>query len=258
MCWVEGRNPTYAGGMAEKGWCVGEKHANGTLRREGIFGGLEGSDCIRKHVIVLLAAFAYNGIRSEEVIAMQVFAANGSPDKQKGNTAMVLAPFLEGMEASGVTTELIYPSELEITPCTGEMHCWYKHPGACIHQDVMQALYPKIKGSDVLILAMPVYIPIPGRMQIFINRLCPLILPELVKHGDRTRARFHDDVEIKKIVLVSSGGWWEKGNFETVTMIAKELALNGGVEFAGALIRPHAILMRSGGVLTENGQVNID
>jgi multimeric flavodoxin WrbA len=189
---------------------------------------------------------------------MKVFAANGSPDRHKGNTAMVLAPFMEGMEESGATTELVYSSDLDITPCTGEMHCWYKHPGVCIHRDVMQTLYPKIKRSDVLILAMPVYIPIPGRMQIFINRLCPLILPELVRQGERTRARFHDDVAIKKIVLVSSGGWWEKGNFETVAMIAKELALNAGVAFAGALIRPHAFLMRSGGVLTEKGQAIID
>lgn len=185
---------------------------------------------------------------------MQVFIANGSPDRRKGNTAMVLAPFLEGMEEYGAQTYLVYTSELKITPCTGEMHCWYKHPGECIHQDVMQELYLKIRQAEVLVLATPVYIPIPGRMQNFINRLCPLILPQLVKQGERTRARFHADVQIRKVLLVSTGGWWETGNFETVTMIAKELAANAGVEFAGALIRPHAFLMKEGGALTEKGQ----
>jgi len=185
---------------------------------------------------------------------MQVFIANGSPDRRKGNTAMVLSPFLEGMEEYGAQTYLVYTSELKIIPCTGEMHCWYKRPGECIHQDVMQELYLKIRQAEVLILATPVYIPIPGRMQNFINRLCPLILPELVKQGERTRARFHADVKIKKVLLVSTGGWWETGNFETVTMIAKELALNAGVEFAGALIRPHAFLMKKEGAFTEKGQ----
>jgi multimeric flavodoxin WrbA len=175
---------------------------------------------------------------------VNVFVVNGSPEKAKGNTAMVLIPFLAGMEKAGAKIDLVYSKELNITPCTGEMHCWYRKPGQCIHQDIMQEIYPRVKAANILIIATPVYIPIPGELQDFINRLCPLILPRVVKVGERTRARFHEDVKIKKILLVSTGGWWERGNFDTVTMIVKELALNGGVEFSGALIRPHAHLMK--------------
>ena len=189
---------------------------------------------------------------------IKVFAANGSPDKAKGNTAMILLPFLEGMEKAGAKVDLVYPADFMIKPCTGEMHCWYRKPGECIQKDDMQAIYPRIKLADVLILATPVYIPLPGEMQNFINRLCPLILPRLEIVGPRTRARFHEDVNIKKILLVSTGGWWEQGNFEVVTMIAKELALNAGVEFSGALIRPHAFLMKQEGRFTSDGQEIID
>jgi len=107
----------------------------------------------------------------------------------------------------------------------------------------MQSVYPKLRKADILVLATPVYIPLPGEMQNFINRLCPFIEPILSKRNGRTRARLHEDVKIKKIALVSTCGWWEKGNFSTVIRIAEELGRDANVEFAGAVLRPHAQLM---------------
>lgn len=59
-------------------------------------------------------------------------------------------------------------------------------------------------------------------------------------HEDRSRAKLRSDVKIGKVVLVSSGGGWEIGNFGTVLRIAEEKAKNWNVEFSGALLRPHA------------------
>jgi NAD(P)H-nitrite reductase large subunit len=84
-------------------------------------------------------------------------------------------------------------------------------------------------------------------MQNLINRLCPPVEPILELRESRTRARFHAEVNIRKIVLVSTCGWWEMGNFGTVLRIAKELAKDANVEFAGAVLRPHAYLMRRNG-----------
>ena len=67
--------------------------------------------------------------------------------------------------------------------------------------------------------------------------------PSLKWRDGRTRAKFHDKVKIRKIVLVSTSGWWELGNFGTVLRIAEELAKNVGQELAGAVLRPHAFLM---------------
>ena len=92
-------------------------------------------------------------------------------------------------------------------------------------------------------LATPVYIPLPGEMQNFINRLCPLIEPILSKRNGRTRACFHGNVKIRRIALVSTCGWWEKGNFSTVIRIVRELARDANVNFAGALLRSHANLL---------------
>ena len=174
----------------------------------------------------------------------QVTVINGSPKTEKGNTARVLVPFIEGMREAGAEVELVYSKKMKIRSCIGEFDCWYKKIGECIHTDDMDGLYPKLKASDILVLATPIYIPLPGEIQNLINRLCPLVEPILEFRDGRTRARFHKDVRISKIALVGSGGWWELGNFETLVRIVEELALNTSVEFAGAVLRPHAILMK--------------
>lgn len=162
----------------------------------------------------------------------------------KGNTALVLAPFIDGMREAGASVELFYAKRLHIQPCTGEFHCWSKKPGQCYIDDDMKRLYPKLRKANILVLATPVYIPLPGEMQNLINRLCPLVEPILEFKEGRTRARFHSDVNIRKIVLVSTCGWWEMENFSTVLRIAEELAKDANVEFTGAVLRPHAYLMR--------------
>lgn len=67
--------------------------------------------------------------------------------------------------------------------------------------------------------------------------------PSLEWRDGRTRAKFHDKVGIRKIVLVSTSGWWETGNFGTGLRIAEELAKDVGQELAGAVLRPHAFLI---------------
>jgi len=104
----------------------------------------------------------------------------------------------------------------------------------------MQSLYPRLRKTDILVLATPVYVPLPGEMQNLINRLVPLMDPSLKNRNNRTRARLRSDTAISKLVLVSTSGWWELGNFGTVLRIAKEFAEDCGVKFIGALLRPHS------------------
>jgi len=182
-------------------------------------------------------------------------AINGSPRMDKGNTAMVLTPFIQGMMDAGSDVELFYASRLKVKPCTcGEFYCWNEMPGECCIKDNMQLLYPKLREADILILATPVYIPLPGEMQNILNRVVALIDPVLEFREERTRARFRKDVGIRKIVLVSTGGWWEKANFGTVLRIIEEIAEDASVEFAGAVLRPHANLMKENKELTRDGE----
>ena len=182
-------------------------------------------------------------------------AINGSPRMERGNTAMILNPFIEGMTDAGSHVELFYASRLKVKPCScGKMYCWTEVPGECCIKDKMELIYPRLKESDIVVLATPVYIPLPGEMQNIINRLCPLLDTVLEFRKGRTRAKFRKDVRIRAIVLVSTGGWWEKGNFGTVVRIAEELAEGASVNFAGAVLRPHAHAMRREGELTQDGR----
>jgi len=167
-------------------------------------------------------------------------AISGSVRMEKSATAKILTPFLEGMKEAGASLELFYAKRLNVKPCTGEFYCWNKKPGQCYINDSMQSLYPKLRDADILVFATPVYIPLPGEMQNIINRLAALIDPALQRKNGRTRARLRADVKISKIVLVSTSGWWETGNFGTVLRIVKEFTEDANVEFAGAVLRPHA------------------
>ena len=107
---------------------------------------------------------------------MKVLAINSSPRMDKGNTALILNPFLEGMKEAGAEVELFYTSKLKIHPCTGEFNCWIKTPGECLHNDDMKMLYPKIAEADVMVFAIPVYVDgVTGPMKNLIDdRMIPL------------------------------------------------------------------------------------
>jgi multimeric flavodoxin WrbA len=174
---------------------------------------------------------------------MQVLVINGSARKEKGYTAMILEPFINGVRDAGAEVNLLYAKQLDVAPCIGDFSCWYKNLGKCHINDIMQSVYPKLREADILVLGIPVYFPLPGAMQNLLNRFMPLMNPILRYRNGHTQIQFHDDVKIKKIVLVSVCGWWEKGNFDTVTRIAKEICQKASVEFAGSILRPHADLL---------------
>jgi multimeric flavodoxin WrbA len=176
---------------------------------------------------------------------MNVTVINGSPRVVKGYTSQILEPFIEGMQNANAKVTLINSHKLKIKPCIGEFHCWFKNPGECILKDDMQSVYNQLKDSDILIIATPVYVPLPGNMQILINRLLPLMEPILENKNGRTRARFHDNIKIKKIMLVATSGWWELGNFNTLKHIVEEIAENFNIELGDFILRPHSTALDS-------------
>jgi hypothetical protein len=118
----------------------------------------------------------------------------------------------------------------------------------------MKLLYNALKESEIMVIATPVYAPLPGELQNILNRLMPIIEPVIdIKEG-RMRARCHSEISVKKVIAMTTGGWWEKENSEVVISIIKEMAKNCNLEFAGSVIRPHADAMVNRGVFTEDGK----
>jgi len=169
----------------------------------------------------------------------KTIVVNGCMRMEKSDTAKILTPFLEGMKQAEADVEMFYIKRMNIQHCEGDFTCWSKNPGICQINDDMQLLYHKMREAEILLFATPVYIPLPGQMQNVLNRMVALIDPVVKTRKGRTRAKFREDVKIKKMVLVSSSAWWEKANFETVERIIQELAEDASVNYAGAVLRPH-------------------
>lgn len=167
---------------------------------------------------------------------MNVLAMNGSPHMENGNTAMIQNPFLEGMKESGADVDLFYIRRLNIEPCSGDMSCWFKHPGKCGKKDDMILIYPKLEEADVIVWASPVYYAgITGPLKNVMDRQLPLHLQSAEKGAKR-----------KKMVLISTCASWEIGMFEPLLVQMRALSeiSDGQLEFIGALLRPHAECMK--------------
>ncbi len=169
---------------------------------------------------------------------------------------MLLTPFIEGMREAEADVELYDASQLDVKPCScGAMQCWFATPGACrVHDDDMQVLYPRLRSAEMPVIATPVYVPFPGDLTNVLNRLVPLMVPVLSFRQGRTRARLRDEVRLRAFALVSTCGWWEEENADSVTRVIKELAEDASVRFGGAKVRPHAQVMRSNGRITAEGE----
>jgi multimeric flavodoxin WrbA len=172
---------------------------------------------------------------------MKVLVFNGSPNMDKGNTALILGPFVDGMREEGAEVELQYVKRLKINPCQGEMNCWLKTPGECLQKDDMNAIYPKLRQADVIVFAVPVYVDgMPGPMKTLIDRLIPLIEPYVELREGHCRHTVPERHKHSKVVLVSTCGFWEMDNFNPLVMHIQAICKNACWEYTGALLRPHS------------------
>jgi multimeric flavodoxin WrbA len=103
---------------------------------------------------------------------MKILAVCGSP--RKGNTEWMLNDLLDKLSKKGAEGELLLLRKLDIKRCAGCLLC-EDRKGICRIQDDMQTLYPKILGSDAIILGTPVYFEmISGMLKNFMDRTCPI------------------------------------------------------------------------------------
>jgi multimeric flavodoxin WrbA len=178
---------------------------------------------------------------------MQVIAINSSPNAARGNTAVILDPFLEGMREAGAEVELLYTKKLKVKPCRGDLNCWLRTPGECSVKDDMESILPKLAGADIWVFATPLYVDgMSGPMKNFLDRVIPLGLPFIELRDGHCRhpardARLHQG----KVALVSNCGFWELDNFDALVTHMEAVCRNFGREFAGALLRPHGGALRT-------------
>jgi NAD(P)H-dependent FMN reductase len=179
---------------------------------------------------------------------LKVLAFNGSPKMEGGNTQMILGPFLEGMREAGADVELYYTMRLHLEPCQGELGCMFRTPGLCFRDDDANRLAKKARAADVVVLASPLYVSgVTGTMKNLMDRLTALMVNPIFA-ASRDGGTYHParaGEKRHKLVLVSSCAMWEVEKFDPVIEQMRAIDRDTEIiEFAGALLRPHAEFLR--------------
>lgn len=176
----------------------------------------------------------------------KVIAISSSPRLDKGNTSLILTPFLDGMREAGADVELFYTKKLKIRPCQGNWKCVFETPGECYQKDDMQMLHPKLLKADIWVFATPVYVSgMTGPLKNLIDRiLIPLGMAETEIVNGHSRHKMREGIKRGKIVLVSNSGYWEQDNFDLLIEQMKAFAEHAEWEYVGSLVRPHGEAMK--------------
>jgi len=171
---------------------------------------------------------------------MNVVVINGSPHGEKGNTALILNPFIEGMRAAGAQVKVFSTKAMTVHPCQGEYNCWSRTPGRCFQKDDMETLLPELLEANVLVLATPLYVDgMTGPLKMVVDRMIPLGDPKFELREDHCRHPGRSAIPDRKMVLVSNCGFWELDNFDALVSHVKAIAKNLNAVFAGSLLWPH-------------------
>jgi len=166
---------------------------------------------------------------------MKIIAVNGSPRGAKGNTDVILQAFCEGLREAGEDPEIIYLKDKTIKHCIGCFSCWSKTPGICVHKDDMAGILDKLKDANLIIGAMPLYIySVPGLFKDFMDRMIPLIQPQIEKRGDHFihPPRYGKPM---RFVLISNAGFPEGHHFDALKQTFRLLTDGPDSELLGTI-----------------------
>jgi multimeric flavodoxin WrbA len=172
---------------------------------------------------------------------LKIAVFNSSPKGDKGTTALLLAPFVEGARAAGAEVEMLYPHRLNIRPCLGDHRCWFRTPGACHQQDDMPYIYALARAAEVWVFAIPVYCEgMPGPLKNILDRTIALLEPQVEIVRDHCIHPVRAGIQTSRIVLLSTCGFWEMDNFEPLLHHLRRWCGGRNWDLAGTLLRPHA------------------
>lgn len=160
---------------------------------------------------------------------MKVLGINGSP-RIGGNTDVLLDKALEGARSKGAETEKITLNKLKFSPC---QECEkMSDDGACLINDDMQKVYEKIKTSDALIFASPVFFgSLSAQSKMMIDRF---------QCAWRAKYILKKDTGYKRIpgIFISVEGSRRKDFFENAKSIVKNFFATINASYNGELFCP--------------------
>jgi len=102
--------------------------------------------------------------------AKKVVIVMGSPRKN-GNSTILAQKVAQGARDAGATVESFYLHKMNIKPCTACDVCRKNTNVDCNINDDMQDLYPKLRQTDALVIASPIYyFTVAAQTKLFMDR----------------------------------------------------------------------------------------
>ncbi|MBQ9673014.1 MAG: flavodoxin family protein [Ruminococcus sp.] len=110
--------------------------------------------------------------------------------RKGGNTDLLSASFAEGAKRNN-EVELVSVADYNVNPCIGCNSCFTREKNECFQNDDMNLIYEKLKKSDIVVIASPVY---------FYG-----LSAELKAIIDRLHTPMRNEFNIKKLALILVG-----------------------------------------------------
>ncbi len=100
----------------------------------------------------------------------KVMIVVGSP-RPKGNSAILAQQVAAGAREEGADVEIFTLQGMNIKPCNACDACRKKMDTACVLDDDMQKLYPKLRKADAIVIASPIYwFTVSAQTKLFMDR----------------------------------------------------------------------------------------
>ncbi|MBQ8134328.1 MAG: flavodoxin family protein [Clostridia bacterium] len=110
--------------------------------------------------------------------------------RKGGNTDLLVQAFAEGAEKNH-EVEIVSVADYKVNPCIGCNSCFKREGNQCFQKDDMPLIYEKLKNTDILVIASPVY---------FYG-----ISAQLKAVVDRLHTPMRSEFKIKKLALILVG-----------------------------------------------------
>lgn len=100
---------------------------------------------------------------------ISVLGIAGSPRK-KGNSTILMKRVLDGAEAKGARSDMVYLHDLSFKGCQACLKC--SPGGHCVIKDGLSPVFSALRLADVWVLAAPIYFDgLSGQLKMFFDRL---------------------------------------------------------------------------------------
>jgi len=174
---------------------------------------------------------------------MRIVAINGSPKGKDGNTNVIVEHLFKGAQEAGAETRNIFLAEKEINHCRGCHICWTRGPGQCVISDDMPEVLAMMGSADVILFASPVYFGnISGMLKTFMDRMTMIGSPHTAagtkenspEAGTKEAARPAAPAA-PKLMMVSSCGFSDRGEFEVTSLWINKVAQKMNMELIGEI-----------------------